>query len=183
MKRFIQIVKDVRGTEIAEAAAVLPLVFMILLGIYWFGRAYNIYSTISHAAREGATVAATPACATCAVGGGTWAGTSFPDNTAVATAVTNVLQASHVDTGALTTYTPTPAPVACVGVAPAGGCSVAPNNITVCRNVQLSAAASPEQQCGTVVSFRYPYQFYFPFTSLNFQLVNIPASAGVAMEY
>jgi hypothetical protein len=183
MKRFLEIVCDVRGQELAEAALVLPLVFMLLLGIYWFGRAYNVYSTISHAAREGATVAATPACATCAVGGGTWAGTSFPDNAAVSAAVTSVLQASHVNTAALTAYTPAPAPLACVGVVPAGGCSPGPNNITVCRNVQLNTAASPQQQCGTMVSFRYPYQFYFPFTTLNFQLVNIPASASVAMEY
>jgi hypothetical protein len=26
------------GEEIAEAALVMPLVFMLLLGIYWFGR-------------------------------------------------------------------------------------------------------------------------------------------------
>ncbi len=39
--------------EIAEAAIVLPLMFTMLLGIYWFGRAYNVYSTITHAAREG----------------------------------------------------------------------------------------------------------------------------------
>jgi hypothetical protein len=183
MKRFIQIVRDVRGAEIAEAAAVLPLVFMILLGIYWFGRAYNIYSTISHAAREGATVAATPACAECPIGGGTWAGTSFPDNAAVAAAVASTLRASHIDVNSLTAYTPNPAPVACIGAIPAGGCSPGPNNITVCRNVQLNTVGSPQQQCGTMVSFRYPYQFYFPFTSLNFQLVNLPASAQVAMEY
>ena len=46
------------GAEIAEAALVLPLVFMLLLGIIWFGRAFNIYSTIQQAAQQGAIVAA-----------------------------------------------------------------------------------------------------------------------------
>ena len=57
--------RDTSGAEIAEAAIVLPLVFMLLLGIYWFGRAYNIYATITHAAREGARAATAPACALC----------------------------------------------------------------------------------------------------------------------
>ena len=46
------------GAEIAEAAMVLPLVFMLLLGIVWFGRAFNIYSTITQAAQQGAIAAA-----------------------------------------------------------------------------------------------------------------------------
>jgi len=60
IKWFTEISYDCRGTEIAEAALVLPLVFMLLLGIIWFGRAFDIYSTLSHAAREGARVAAVP---------------------------------------------------------------------------------------------------------------------------
>src|SRR5258707_3485154 len=51
------------GAEIAEAALVLPLVFTLLLGIVWFGRAFNIYSTITQAAQQEAI---TPARATCA---------------------------------------------------------------------------------------------------------------------
>ena len=41
----------------------LPLVFLLFLGIYWFGRAYNIYATITHAAREGARAATAPTAA------------------------------------------------------------------------------------------------------------------------
>ena len=54
-----------RGAEIAEAALVLPLVFLILLGIYSFGRAFNVYATINHAARQGARAAIIQTCATC----------------------------------------------------------------------------------------------------------------------
>ena len=42
--------KEERGAEIAEAAVVLPIAFMFLLGIVWFGRAFNIYSTITRSA-------------------------------------------------------------------------------------------------------------------------------------
>ena len=44
---------------------VLPLLFMLLFGIMWFARAFNIYTTINRAAREGALAAAANNCATC----------------------------------------------------------------------------------------------------------------------
>ena len=56
---------ETRGAEIAEAAAVLPLMFMILLGIFWFGQAFSIYGAITRAAQEGARAGAAPYCATC----------------------------------------------------------------------------------------------------------------------
>jgi hypothetical protein len=36
-KVFRRLAVETRATEIAEAAAVLPLMFMMLLGIFWFG--------------------------------------------------------------------------------------------------------------------------------------------------
>src|SRR6476660_1270436 len=53
------------GQELAEAAIVLPILFLILLGIFWFGRAFNVGSTIDRAAREGVKAAGRPTCATC----------------------------------------------------------------------------------------------------------------------
>src|SRR2546428_13030499 len=73
MNCFRKIATDCRGQEIAEAALVLPLVFMLLLGIVWFGRAFNIYATLNRAAREAALAAASPTCATC--------GNNFAQNT------------------------------------------------------------------------------------------------------
>ncbi len=45
------LVHETRGAEIAEAAAVLPLMFMMLLGIFWFGQAFSIYGAITRAAQ------------------------------------------------------------------------------------------------------------------------------------
>ena len=47
-----------RGAELVEMAFALPILLTLLLGIIWFARAYNIYETMTRAAREGARVAA-----------------------------------------------------------------------------------------------------------------------------
>src|ERR1700722_8352071 len=79
-----RLARETHGTEIAEAAAVFPLLFMILLGIFWFGQAFTTYGTITRAAQEGArAAAAASACTPCAAG-------SAPASNAYA-AVQNVL--------------------------------------------------------------------------------------------
>src|ERR1700676_571085 len=109
------------GAEIVEAALVLPLVFTLLLGIIWFGRAFNIYSTIQQAAQQGAITAAR---ATCAKGG--VSGPTFPLPATVATTVVAVMQASSVD----------PAQIIDPGTPPTG--CTAPSKITICQQVLLN---------------------------------------------
>lgn len=157
----------------------MPVVFIFLLGIIWFGRAFNIYCTITQAAQQGALVAARPVCATCAGPAGAWNGT-FPNDTAVVTAVTAVMQASSLDTSKI------------IGVPPSLGCSTN-RSIQICREVALNSPTIPlpacnlttptnYQVCGATVSFRYPFQFYLPFTSLNLSQVVMNAQAQSRME-
>jgi hypothetical protein len=174
------------GAEIAEAALVLPLVFMLLLGIVWFGRAYNIYSTIQQAAQQGAITAARASCSTCGDNPATVA--------AVDTVVTNVLQASNlnpaqIQLGAFPNCAPgSPCALCPAPFPPNGGCPAPTTglNIYVCQNVQLnplSSHASPQPtQCGSVVSFQYPFSFYFPGTSLNLSQILLTAQAQSRME-
>lgn len=159
------------GAEIAETALVMPIVFMVLLGIFWFGRAYNVYSTITYAAREGAITAARASCAEC--------GNTLPTDVAVATRVSDVLRASKLDPTQIASYAP--APTFCSGFNAGNSCA-ASSNVRVCRNVQMNAISSNQPACGTLVTFQYPYQFFLPFTSLNLQLFNLPAAAEVPME-
>src|SRR6202035_729073 len=77
------------GAEIAEAAAVLPLMFMILLGIFWFGQAFSIYGAITRAAQEGARAGAAPYCTTCS--------SANSAATNAVNAVTNALLVSKLD--------------------------------------------------------------------------------------
>jgi Flp pilus assembly protein TadG len=46
-----------RGQALVELAFVLPLVILMLLGLFDFGRAIYAYNTVSNAAREAARVA------------------------------------------------------------------------------------------------------------------------------
>jgi len=197
MLKFKQIAsqfRDTTGAEIAEAALVLPLAFMFLLGIIWFGRAYNIYSTIQQAAQQGALAASRDTCATCANGN------APPSTIAVDNAIYAVMHADNLDvtpmrvpgsaptcgTTACAACTsppwpvqpPSPAPPAgtCVNVAGARG-----GNFYVCQNVVIDSTA-PSAQCGTVVSFQYPYQFYLPFTPVNMRVFKLSAQAQSRME-
>ena len=46
------------GTSTVEFALILPFMVMLIMGIIQFGMAYNSYISITHAAREGARLAA-----------------------------------------------------------------------------------------------------------------------------
>ena len=165
---------ETRGSEIAEAAAVLPIMFMVLIGIFWFGQAFSIYGTITRAAQEGARAAAAPHCTTCTAG-------NTPGVNAY-NAVQNTLVAAHVDPAKiipLSKWTQ-PSLVDCVT-----GITVACDDhggVCVQSNVLLSNSGTPPAVCGVSVSLEYPYRFWLPFTSLNKQSISLTASARVRME-
>ncbi len=173
-KAYRSLVSETRGAEIAEAAAVLPLMFMMLLGIFWFGQAFSIYGTITRAAQDGARAGAAPPCTTCAQVG-------TPSQNAY-TAVQDALVLAKLDPTKLQQPNPIPSLVSCKdGTAVA--CTASPANVCVQPAVQLSNTGSGGAGvCGISVSFQYPYQFWLPFTSLNKQLIQLNASARVRLE-
>src|SRR5215469_10832151 len=148
--RFLTLlVRDTNASQIAEAAFVLPLMFMILLGIFWFGQAFSIYGAITRAAQEGARAGAAPACTTCAA-------TNAVTN--ATNAVNNALTKSQLD----------PTKV---------------QSLSVQVPIQLASATSGTNGInGISVSFKYPFQFWLPFTSLNKQQILLTASARVRLE-
>src|SRR6266536_5332994 len=164
------LLRDSAGTEIAEAAFVLPVLFLFLLSIFWFGRAFSMSGSINHAAREGARVAAVPACGSCSPAPGTvWSGSALPGDKSVVDAVNAALIAAHVDPTNAQPYSPNPAPVACEGVVPQGVCVTATGTapsaeINICRNVVLNQGNQSPPVCGVIVNFQYPYQLVRPFS-------------------
>ncbi len=172
---LLRLCAEVRGAEIAEAAAVLPLMFMMLLGIFWFGQAFSIYGAITRAAQEGARAGAAPYCTTCN-------NNLLSNYAANAVAATQAaLTASKLDPGQAHPPTPVPTFVSCSGISPS--CSAASAKICVQAPVQFfSATTTAPGVCGVSVSFQYPFQFWLPFTSLNKQQIWIAASARVRME-
>jgi len=183
--RLKKVASGTTGSEIAEAALVLPILFLLMLGIYWFGRAFNTYATINHAAREGARVgtASTSACPTCGNPN------TAPTADQVAAQVKQALQASSLDSSQVTNLGGTrtgcgggPA-VSCATISSAGN-----PQVCVRFNVQLQPAASlglgsGSPACGVSVEFQYPYQFFLPFTSLNMQKIMLNAGVQMTGEY
>jgi Flp pilus assembly protein TadG len=172
MAQWRKLAGETSGSEIAEVAVVLPLLMVILLAIVLFGRAFNIYTTVTHAAREGARLGLTSSCATCLNVASTAA--------QIDTQVMQSLQASNINTGGIRQYAPSPLPTngACPG---AMGTSTA-NNINVYTNAQLSKAGDP-LACGVVVSFKYPYTFSL-FDPVQFatRTYSLPLIAEVHMQ-
>lgn len=54
MTQSIRIARDERGTALIESALVLPLLLLIMVGIFEMGRAYQTFQVLTNAAREGA---------------------------------------------------------------------------------------------------------------------------------
>lgn len=52
-----------RGAALIEAAVTIPLLLLVAVGIFEFGRAYQTWQVLTNAAREGARMAAMPGTA------------------------------------------------------------------------------------------------------------------------
>lgn len=168
-----KLVRETRGAEIAEAAAVLPLMFLILLGIFWFGQAFAIYGAITRAAQDGARAGAAPSCTTCTA-------LSDPARAANAVAATQAaLTIAKLDYNLA--RPPSPAPTFLSGCGPTT-CDGGNGNFCVQTRVQLTDPATGTGVCGVSMSFQYPYQFWLPFASLNKQRIWLSASARVRLE-
>jgi len=192
--RCAHLVRDKRANELAEFAVIIPVLLMVLIGMYWFGRAYNIYETITRAAREGARYGATPVCALCgnSCGNGTdMAG--FPcTSSIVSNSIIPSLQAAHLDPNQIVSIngsnTKPPNLNSCFrgGTQPAGCRASGPacfssNNVWVCHCVDMNLGGNPPE-CGTWVGFRYPFTFPFPFTGLDKLAINIPTTVQMREE-
>jgi len=174
MKKLRQLLGRTDGSQVAEAAAVMPVMFLIFLGIFWFGRAYNIYATINHAAREGARAAAVGSCATC--------GNTPLNGDQIGQVVANAMLASKLDPLRATPLMPSYNH--CDGT-PAS-CQQPPSGypqMCIYNSVVLNAPNSGPPSCGVAISFQYPYQFYLPFSSLGGQAIQLKAQVQMAGEY
>jgi Flp pilus assembly protein TadG len=170
--------RDDAGQEIVEAAFVLPILFIMMLALFWFGRAFNINSTLDRAAREGVTAASRPSCATC--------GNAFQADPQVVAQITAVLIADRLQVGSVQAYSPA---FACTA-APAPSCTTV-QNVQICRGVPLTcgdvacqtptpAACGANPKLGVRVSFAY--QSPSPLRIANLPPIVMHASAQSEAE-
>jgi Flp pilus assembly protein TadG len=89
-----------RGADLFEAALVLPLLLTLVLGIYVFGRAWDVYQTMTRAAREGVRQVVTTSCATCG-------STYYTPDYVKTSIVFPALQAASLDTTKVQNYSQT----------------------------------------------------------------------------
>ncbi len=178
--------RAIGGSEIAETAIIMPLLFMMVLAIFWFGQAFRIYTTITQAARQGARAAIAPACSTC-----TPVTNTVAAQNAIA-AINSTLAAAHMTTAQI--QAPSQVPTLCPCGSTNSSCSgsaiscesiPATTNVCVQPNVQLSySSLGGAGSCGTSVSFGYKngFNFTIPFTELNLGNMNLPAQAQMRSE-
>jgi hypothetical protein len=183
-----RLMRGARGSEVAEFAMIVPLFFMIFMGVFWFAQAFRIYGTLTHGAREGAEAAVAAVCTTCP-GNGTTPALNAQ------TAVQNALLAAHLDPSRLVVttagWTP-PNLCACLPNNPNLSCTSTPvscdgsvTNVCVQENVQLSyPSRGGLGTCGVSVSARYQYAYHFriPLTSLDLGNMLLPGQAQMRVE-
>ncbi|MGB8985304.1 MAG: TadE family protein [Candidatus Sulfotelmatobacter sp.] len=187
------IAKDTRGTEIVESAFVLPLVFMFVIGIIWFGLVFLIYGTLAQGTRAGAGAAVAPVCATC--------GTTPSPAASAQTAVYNALAAAHLNKknlvpwgGTSPKWTP-PTLCTCGTVTSSSACTKAASCDSTVSDVCVQGVppltvqlSYPSQggagTCGVSVSarYQYPYHFSIPLTTLDIGNVLVPGQAQMRAE-
>jgi TadE-like protein len=159
-----------QAQELLEMAFVLPVFLMLFIGIFWVARAYNVWQTITRAAREGARYAVLPSCASC---GDVMVDTYSTVNTCLSNP-TNVytnyvlpsLQASAL-------LDPTNA-----SQVPGGSyCQEA-----VVMDPDTNSSSPSALQCGVQVNITYPVKLTIPFTSVNATTLKISTEVQMRME-
>jgi Flp pilus assembly protein TadG len=121
-----------KGAELVETAFVILLFMVLMIAVFEFGRAYNIYQNITNAAREGARFAVAPQR------GGT---INYPSNADVNAVIAGFMQSANLSPAAATVNVQLNnqnVDPSCTPCSAGGGCA-----------------------CGTRVSITYPFSFFF----------------------
>ncbi len=175
MRLLARLRRETSASQIAEAALVLPIVFTLLLGIFWVGRAMNVQATINQAARVGARAAVTGQCATC--------GNSPLTVNQVAAQVGAALQASRLDPNLVVPNTAATYTNCGIGAASCLTPTAGPNIPQICMyndvrlNLPISGPPNGPPSCGVVITFKYPYPLTLPLGSQQ-----IPLTTQIQME-
>ncbi|HEV2388213.1 MAG TPA: TadE/TadG family type IV pilus assembly protein [Candidatus Acidoferrales bacterium] len=148
------------GQELFEFALVIALLLTLAFGIIAFARAYNVYQSITRAAREGARVAVLPSAVAARPRGSTQDVFMDPNPGSTADAVFQnyiapALRAANLDPQQVQNY----------------------NEVVDWLN-----PSDPVKVCGVTISFRYPYTFQIPFTSLHLATIHLSAHVQMRRE-
>ena len=165
--------KDQRASQIVEFTVTLPLLIVIIVGIFDFSGAFTLKQKLANAAREGARAAAADPANDL---GGATAPATVPVSVGDAfQVVDNYLTNAKIDDCGLSAAAPSTGGVLTwVYTANGGTCPAAGITVTINRGYYFSqTATAPATSCSapvgtpavaviaTCVSIRYPYQWRF----------------------
>lgn len=155
MESLRHIIKAECGAELFEFAIVVPLLMMLLIGIIWVGRAYNVYETITRAGREGTRYAVLPSSVA--------NGDAYPDLLTASCSTDTDTYNNHV-----------------LPALEADGLN--PKEVkNYCQKAEW-LDPTEQRQCGVTISFSYPVRLNIPFTSLRLTTIDIPTQAQMRLE-
>jgi Flp pilus assembly protein TadG len=142
MRKWFQVWRTEEAAEIAEFAIVLPILFFLVLAMFWVGQAYNISNNLNKAATDGLGAALKNTCATC--------GNTAATNVQIADAIEKAFQAGNLKAGSLTSFSPTPAcPSPITSLTSTSGVTY---NVEVCTGLPLWPASTVQ---GTRIALQY----------------------------
>jgi Flp pilus assembly protein TadG len=144
-----------KGAEVVEFAVVLSTLLILVFGIFSMARAYNIYQSITRAAREGARVAVLPSSA---ANGNQYldsSGATVANSAVFQDYIAPALRASSLDPGKVSNYT---------------------------EQVTWLDAGDTSQQCGVQISFQYPYRLLLPMLRSNLTTIQIATHVQMRRE-
>jgi len=186
-RKWLEVVRDTRASEIAEAAMVFPIFFMAFLAVFFFGYGFLIFGTLTSGTRAAAEAAVAPACTTCTAA-------TTPAQNAQA-AVYNALASAHLNKSALVPYSKWTRPALCACGSATSSCAGTSkacdggiSDVCVQENVQLSYPSQGGMgTCGTSVSARYQLPFdltipCFPQPCNTLDLANMRIAGESAMR-
>lgn len=152
------------AAQIVELAVTLPLLVVLLIGIYDFGQAYNLKQKLAAAAREGARFASNQTSGDLTNTGSNCAST--PDSIcAVRDVVDSYLIANNINDCGLTSNTTTITPSNLQWTFTATGCTAGNFTLVINRGAIFTTSpggtGTPLTVEGSQVSLSYPYVWQF----------------------
>ena len=158
------------GAEMLEFAFVITILMTLVLGFFWFARAYNVYQTITRATREGVRQAVLPSSV---ADGNTYDGSSANATPETSTSPTTPIFTNYI------------APVLQGEGLGTGACSGS-SSINCVSNYNETVAwlnpADAYKQCGVTISFGYPIRMAIPFTGIGLTTFNLRTSVSMRLE-
>jgi len=155
-----------RGAEIVEMAFVLTALVALMFGIISFSRAYNVYQTITRAAREGARMAALPSSV--------YDGDTYVDGTTAYTSPTSPIFTSYI------------APALEASNLNPSACTSSGETNCIANYSEsvgwLAPSGTADNQCGISISFTYPYRLMIPFLAQGIGTLDLSTSVQMRRE-